>query len=416
MGGASYDTWQLFAPEDDAGPGALDAATRQRIAAQARALRRQEQLGTVAAFTGDAVLAPWGQRQATAARQGAEQLAEAPGQRLRAALERQRLAAGEDEAEQRRLQADRTSAASGAARALLAKFMPKNVVPSDASAKELLGVLPLAEKAYQVDENGRNRALQRQAMAAAGAAAQGALSGDALDILAEQFAATGKLPAVGMGKDAAALRMKIVTRAAELHPGVDLAGAAASYGADTGSLKKLQQQADAVDAFERTALQNLDTFLGTARAVVDVGSPLFNAPFRKFSEAVAGDPRMTEFITARQVAVQEISKVLSGQMGNAAVSDSARHEAADLLKGDASLAQIEAAARILKQDMANRKAAMQAQLGEIRGRVSGGRAAPSVPQGTVGSPGKVRVSNGKETLEIDAADLPEAEKDGYRRL
>ena len=373
MGGAGLDMWQLLAPEGDAGPGALDAATRQRMAAQAAALRRQQQFGTVASFTGDKVLAPYGEQLLASAQRGAESLAETPGQRLRMALERQHVAAGEDEDVQRKLQADPSSAASQTARGLLSKFMPKAAVQPTASAKELLGVLPMAEKAYQVDENSRNRALQRAAMAQVGRAAQGALSGEALDMLAEQFATTGKLPAIGMGKDAAALRMRIASRAAELHPDADLAGAAAGYGADTGSLKKLQQQADAVDAFERTALANLDTFLGSARKVVDVGSPLFNAPFRKFSEAVAGNPRMSEFVTARQVAVQEIAKVLSGQMGNAAVSDSARHEAADLLKPDASLAQIEAAARILKQDMANRKAAMQAQLGEIRARTSGGR-------------------------------------------
>ncbi|HET9554350.1 MAG TPA: hypothetical protein VFP50_15415 [Anaeromyxobacteraceae bacterium] len=416
MGGSVYDSWQLFAPEGDAGAGALDAATRQRIAAQAAALRRQEQLGTVASFTGDKVLSPWGERQVATARQGAEQLAEAPGQRLRAALERQRLAAGEDEAAQRALQADPGSAASGTARALLGKFMPKNAVTPNASAKELLGVLPLAEKAYQVDENSRNRAAMLALKKQGGEAAQSALSGEALDMLAEQFATTGKLPAIGMGKDAAALRMKIASRAAELYPDVDLAGAAAGYGADTGSLKKLQQQADAVDAFERTALANLDTFLGSARKVVDVGSPLFNAPFRKFSQAVAGNPNMAEFVAARQVAVQELTKVLSGAMGNAAASDSARHEAAELLSPDASLAQIEAAAAILKRDMANRKAALATQLGEIRGRVSGGRGQPSAPVAPAAATGKVRVTNGKETLEIDAVDLPEAEKDGYRRL
>ncbi len=58
-------------------------------------------------------------------------------------------------------------------------------------------------------------------------------------------------------------------------------------------------------------------------------------------------------------------------MGNAAISDSARHEVDQLLSPDSSLAQIEAAAQILRRDMANRKASMAAELADIRGRMVG---------------------------------------------
>jgi hypothetical protein len=186
----------------------------------------------------------------------------------------------------------------------------------------------------------------------------------------------------------------------------DLAGNKAGYGADTASLKKLQGQADAIDAFEKTALQNLDQFLNTAHSVVDTGSPLFNAPARRFMQSVAGDPKMAQFNAARQVAVQEISKVLGGSLGGV-VSDSARHEASGLLTPDASLAQIEAAAQILKQDMHNRKTAMQEQITAVRGRAGGhgGGTPPTAPPpagpGPSAPSGRPRRTVNGETREWD---------------
>ncbi len=117
---------------------------------------------------------------------------------------------------------------------------------------------------------------------------------------------------LGMGKAAAAMRVKIANRAAEMFGGTDLGATKAGYSANAESLKKQQKTADAMNAFEGTALKNLDTFLEQAKQVVGIGSPLFNAPARKFAESVAGDPRMAAFSAARQTAVQEIGKVLSG--------------------------------------------------------------------------------------------------------
>lgn len=369
--GVGYDTWQLYAPEGDSGPGALDAATRQRLALQAAALRRQEQLGTLAAFTGDKVLAPYGQQQLAAAREGADQLTGAPGQRLRQLLQRQQVGAGEEEGAQRALQADPASAASGTARALLKKFMPQTPVAPTASARELLGVLPLAEKAYGVDENARQRALTRQAMAAQASAPLAGYTDDAITAMADQWAASGVKPTFGMGKAAIELGGRVAARMLERHPGVDLAGAKAGYGADTGSLKQLQAQADRVDAFEKTAIANLDQAVAAAKKVVDVGSPWFNKPLRTVQQGLAGSADMQRYITARQVAVQEVAKVLSGAMGNTGVSDSARHEVEKLLGADASMEQILAATEVLKVDMAKRKEAMGEQLRDIRSRVTG---------------------------------------------
>jgi hypothetical protein len=266
-------------------------------------------------------------------------------------------------------------------------------------------MLPLIEKTSEAEQRSKDRALQRQAMKSM--SPENVLSPEALDQLATQFAQTGQLPAMGFGKDAAAVRLKIANRAAELFGGNDLAQAKASFGANAGALKQLQLQADRVDAFERTAIANLDQALSAATKVVDVGSPFFNAPLRTVQQRLAGSPDMQRYITARQVAVQEVAKVLSGALGNQSVSDSARHEVESLLGPDASLAQIKAAADVLKTDMGNRKAAMQAQIQEIRGRPSAGGAKAPASAAQAAAPTHYLISpDRKQRVPADAQGNP----------
>lgn len=195
----------------------------------------------------------------------------------------------------------------------------------------------------------------------------GALSGDALDMAATLYAQTGQLPSLGRSP---AGRTAIITRAAELFPGTNVAGNKATLHADQSSLAGLQKQVDTVNAFERTALANLDRFEQEAGKTVDFGSPIANRPGRWLASN-AGDPQVARFTVARQVAVNEIGKILSGSMGNGGLSDSARHEVEQLLAGDASLAQLKAAADLLRQDMHNRRTAYEAELEGVRTRMSG---------------------------------------------
>lgn len=279
-------------------------------------------------------------------------------------------------------------------------------VPPNTPSAVLRALMPTLEKGYAAGEGkfavhpltGQIYDTRTGRTPEGGSAGNGigpaTISPEMLDALARQYVQTGEMPQLRMGRAGIAIYPQILKRAAELHPEMDLAGAKAGYRADTGSLAGLTKQADAMNSFEGTALRNLDTFLTSAKGVVETGSPLFNAPARKFQEAVQGDPKMTAFNVSRQVAIQEISKVLGGGLGNAAVSDSARHEVAGLIGPDASLAQIFEAARILKQDMANRKAAVAEQIATVRGRAGGTTPPPAaavapVPRFTRGPDGKL---------------------------
>jgi hypothetical protein len=206
------------------------------------------------------------------------------------------------------------------------------------------------------------------------------LSPQGLDAAAKMYAQTGQLPPMGMGAAAGAARTRIINRAAELFPDLNVAGNKADYGADSGSLSALTRQRDAISAFENTASKNIDLFLETAGRVVDTGSPLANRVARTIGGDVLGSPNVAQFNAARQVAINEIAKIVSNPTLSGQLSDSARHEVEAFNPSNATLAQSVAVMRLLRQDMANRAQSLDSQIGSIRGRL-GANAAPSSGSG-----------------------------------
>lgn len=199
-----------------------------------------------------------------------------------------------------------------------------------------------------------------------------------LDAAAMNYMKTGQLPPLGMGDKVT--RKAIINRAAELGAGaeprtsLDLASNRAGFAADENSLKGLQKQRDAISAFENTALKNIDIFLNTAGKVVDTGSPLANAPARAISGKVLGSPDQAAYEAARQVALNEVAKITSNPNLSGQLSDAARKEVENFNAGSATLKQSVAVMRVLKQDMANRAAAYDTQIADIKGRISGKKA------------------------------------------
>ena len=202
------------------------------------------------------------------------------------------------------------------------------------------------------------------------------LSPEAVNMAAEMYRKTGQLPAMGMGNPMA--RKQILDAAAQMGP-VDLATEASAYGANKSSLQALTKQRDAVGAFENTAGKNLDLFLNQAGKVVDTGSPWINAPLRSVAQGALGSADLAAYNTARQVAVNEIAKVVSNPGLSGQLSDTARKEVADFNPQSATLAQTYKVAQVLRQDMANRHQAYNDQIADITARIGKGTTQEQTP-------------------------------------
>jgi len=213
--------------------------------------------------------------------------------------------------------------------------------------------------------------------------ASGGIDPGVIDREADRYNATGNVqtPKGLRGPMAMGFVQQVMNRAQEklngtTAPAKPLASASADYRADTATQSKLQQQASTTNAREDTALKNLDVFLGTAQKVTDTGSPALNKPMRWLDENM-GDPNIAAFRAARQTAVSEISQVLNNS--GSQMTDSMRHEINDLIGPNATGAQVTEAAKILKQDMMNRRAANQHQIDVTRERIAGPQSSNSAP-------------------------------------
>lgn len=229
-----------------------------------------------------------------------------------------------------------------------------NLAAAEAKTKTQLALDTLADKNHLTPEQ---RATQNREWEKINRDTEGVkLTPAAVDKMAEMFATTGQLPALGMGKQAAQMRSDIINRATNNYPAVQFATNRAVFDANKSELAKLQAQQGLSEAFAQTAGKNLDTFLSTAKNIVDSGVPWINTPLRAVAKKALGSEDQAAFNTARFVALSEVARVLTASpSGGGVVSDRARQEAEELVGPDATLKQVYKAATIIKQDMDSRR-------------------------------------------------------------
>lgn len=255
-------------------------------------------------------------------------------------------------------------------------------------SKPLMGQLPPALRAEAAQEHKRLNALPpsdldielKKSLLAQRSATQNAMTGDAIDMAARSWLQTRQMPPVGRRPEVA---MRIMDRAAKiardemgLSPedvGIDQA----RFKAGQQSLSDITKRMNQIGAFERTAAKNLDVFMNQAKNVVDTGSPLANRVFRGGQRELTGG--LEAFDAARITAFTEVSRVLSGSMSSV-LSDSARKEAEQIIKGDYTIPGLMRAVAVLRQDMRNRMDSFREQQAEITGMMKPGtKATASAP-------------------------------------
>jgi hypothetical protein len=225
--------------------------------------------------------------------------------------------------------------------------------------------------------------LERQRFAAESAGAASAMTPEGLQVAASQYIQTGQMPPLGMGKAAADARMRILNEAGKIAAsgGGDPMLNAALYKADSQTLTQQQKTLSAITAFENTAKKNLEVMEREAAKIIDFGGPWINKPLRE-AAAGLGSERMAAFNTARAAVVPEIARILTNPNLTGVLSDSARQEIDELLRGDASVKQMRESIRILRTDMDTRRKSISDEIKAITGRIGSRRpGASSQPAG-----------------------------------
>jgi len=202
-------------------------------------------------------------------------------------------------------------------------------------------------------------------------AAGGGLSSTAQDQAAEKYWQTGQLPPTARGVAGLAQNRAIMNRAAELHPEGNLAANSAEYHANSASLNKLQTNFDQVNAFENTAIKNLDQVARTGALVPDLGTRFANVPVRKITGDMLGTKEMAQFRTALLTAQAESAKVLNSANAQGILTNEARKEAQNVLDGNLPFPAMLASINQLKTDFGNRHQSYLEQIADIKSRISG---------------------------------------------
>lgn len=217
----------------------------------------------------------------------------------------------------------------------------------------------------QAAANLQHQQLENAKLAREAAAQQDApVDPAAISFMAQQVLAGGQMPALGMGKQAAAARQAVMAEVARQAGarglnGADLATQVAHYKAGTKQIGNLENMAGTIGVNEQTALANGQQFLDRSRELP--GQTRF-APLNAISDWVQrrfGGTTISAADAAYNTFVNEYAKVVAGSpSGAGTLSDSARHEAMSTINGSGSVDQKQAAFDQMKTDMANRMAAI----------------------------------------------------------
>lgn len=209
--------------------------------------------------------------------------------------------------------------------------------------------------------------------------------------LAQQYTSGDKsvLAGLGYGKGGSQRRAQVLKIAQQMdtslgNDGADAVLRRSDLKANSAALGKGAEQLRNVQSYEGNMTDNLTRAMAIIDRVAGNNPPLLNRPIREI-QAQLGSTDVVALRTALGIVANEAAKVNSGAMGNQGSSDSARHEAQNLLNPDMSAAQLRAAAAVIIPDAHSRVANIKKQQEALRSQIKGGPATVTGPASTGGA-------------------------------
>ena len=195
-------------------------------------------------------------------------------------------------------------------------------------------------------------------------AAAGAISPDAKEAFYQTLVATGKPPSGFTRNPAIASMMWAYAKQRADQDGNTMASMTANgnlRSANTSALTQGMKQESAISSYYDTMDKNLTALMDLSGKVDSTGSPLLNKVVRAWQQGVAGDPDVAKYVTYLNSVQSEFAKIQSGSMGNQALTDSAKKEAADTISKYLGAGTIEAVADGMRGEGNNRLSSLHDQ-------------------------------------------------------
>ena len=205
------------------------------------------------------------------------------------------------------------------------------------------------------------------------------LDGATVDMLAQQYLISGTLPAMGMGKDAAATRAAVLQRAAELGTTVPADGGAAPTPAQVAAKvvtgkQDIAAQNRALGAFAsgvegrtvrslNTAIAHLETLSGLGSQLDNGNIPLFNAAANKLAQMTGSAPP-TNFDAAKTIVANEVVKAIINNGG----SQKDREDAAAMFDRAKTPVQLQGAIKAARELLSGQMTSLENQFVTTTGR------------------------------------------------
>lgn len=203
------------------------------------------------------------------------------------------------------------------------------------------------------------------------------LTPEALSFYGAQFRATGKMNNLGIG--GAKTRIAIMNEATR-QARVDGQSAEAnileqaSRHSSQLELNRLQTIRGPVSAYADRLNKSLDLVESLSNQVDRTGVPIINGWINAGRRSVANDPNISAFDVALRTAANEFGRITSAIGGSSGgqLSDSARHEADQLINALQTPDQLAAAVATLRKDTANATSSLEDQIGQTGGQIVSG--------------------------------------------
>lgn len=207
--------------------------------------------------------------------------------------------------------------------------------------------------------------------------AAGGLSPEALEMQAQAYLDTGRLPSMGYGRAAQGVRQQIMNKAAEQTGGGSIAGAQMMYKGDAAALSKVRNTEALTQGFEET----VKSYIPRLR---EMRGDLALSPFRKVAQweyalkkDIIGDPKAQAMHTLLYETLVDYGKVVSGQFGVGGLTEGARKEAQGLLDAASNPAAFNKVLDTMEWSMTQRVKALANQRENILKPYQTGKKAPT---------------------------------------